>query len=190
MIAERLRFGDHGEIAAAERWAHEIRVEARGTEDRRVRAFELRAYGGARLEDQMGMIPRVVTDCISVLDDAAHGGRVGRDGAAHDEEGGAHVLVLQDVEDAVRVRWVRPVVEGERPLRLRRRTLHESLSEELVSRSFERFVAEIGQGREHAGERSETESALHVRSPRRARACATFALNDGGPKSRKPSTSS
>ena len=176
-----------GEVARAEGRTHQRRVPSRQAEDRLVGASQLGAHGGARLHEQVRMVPRVVADRVAIACDPAYRLRIGDGGAADEEEGRVDPLVLEHLEDAVGVRGIRTVVEGQRDLLQGWGAADERPPEDLVAGRFDELVAGIGAERRQQREREKSQR-LQVRPPKRALIAATLARNASLPNVRKSST--
>ena len=149
------------------------------------RAQQFATHRGGRLHDHVRVVPGVVADGVALAHDAPQRRGVGDGGPSDHEKGRGGMLGLEHVEDAIGVRRIGTVVEGQGHLALRRAAGHERLPEELVAGCLERFVAEVTSAGEEHGEDQEPHYPCAFR---RDCAAATLSRNDCGPKERKSPT--
>ena len=108
--------------------------------------------GGGLQRERDLVVLGVVPDHVAVPHDACSRLRVAAHVVAHEEERGAHMFALQDVEHSGRVGLVRPVVEGKRHQLSVRAAAPVGLSEQAGARS-ESAHSEADEHEERTGAR-------------------------------------
>ena len=143
-VPQLAHFAEHEPVAAAKRRSHDPSVNSGSIEDCPIGAFEGPAKAALAVEHQVLVTPGVIANRVAVVHFTPHDIRIGRNRAAHDEERRVNSLRVQNREQLAGVRWIRPVVIGERYDALILRTADQRLAEELAARALYNFITFVG----------------------------------------------